>query len=123
MSASPCRPRDQMGQVLINLIVNAMQAMPQGGTLTIGLHLHNNRVQLSVSDTGCGIAPEHIPKLFTPFFSTKEVGEGTGLGLTAVHGIIEEHQGSITVDSTPQKGTTFHIHLPVYQSNSLSESK
>ena len=114
--------RDQMGQVFLNLIVNAIQAMPQGGTLTISLHAHDGRVHLSVSDTGCGIAPEHIPKLFTPFFSTKEVGEGTGLGLTVVHGIIEEHQGSITVDSEPGKRTIFHIHLPVYKSDSLPES-
>lgn len=107
--------RDQMGQVLLNLIVNAIQAMPGGGTLSLRLRCRNEHVHLSVSDTGCGIPAEHVPKLFTPFFSTKEVGEGTGLGLTVVHGIIEEHQGSITVDSEPGRGTTFHIHLPVHQ--------
>ena len=107
--------RDQMGQVLLNLIVNAIQAMSGGGTLSLTLRCRNDHVLLSVSDTGCGIPPDDVPKLFTPFFSTKEVGEGTGLGLTVVHGIIEEHQGSITVDSEPGRGTTFHIHLPVHQ--------
>lgn len=107
--------RDHVGQVLLNLIVNAIQAMPEGGTLSLTLRCRNDHVLLSVSDTGCGIPPDHVPKLFTPFFSTKEVGEGTGLGLTVVHGIIEEHQGFITVDSEPGRGTTFHIHLPVHQ--------
>ena len=109
--------RDQMGQVLLNLIVNAIQAMPEGGILSLSLRCRNDHVRLSVADTGCGIPAEHVPKLFTPFFSTKEVGEGTGLGLTVVHGIIEEHQGSITVDSEPGQGTTFHIDLPAHRSN------
>ena len=109
--------RDQMGQVLLNLIVNSIQAMPGGGSLSLSLRCRNDHVRLSVSDTGCGIPAAHVPKLFTPFFSTKEVGEGTGLGLTVVHGIIEEHQGTITVDSEPGQGTTFHIDLPVYRSN------
>ena len=105
--------RDQMGQVLLNLIVNAIQSMPGEGSLFLRLRSRNDQVHLSVSDTGCGIPPEHVPKLFTPFFSTKEVCEGTGLGLTVVHGIIEEHQGAITVDSEPGQGTTFTISLPV----------
>ena len=107
--------RDHVGQVLLNLIVNAIQAMPEGGLLSLSLRCRNDHVRLSVSDTGCGIAPDHVPKLFIPFFSTKEVGEGTGLGLTVVHGIIEEHQGSITVDTELGQGTTFHIDLPVHQ--------
>ncbi len=107
--------RDRMGQVLLNLIVNAIQAMSVEGTLSLTLRCRNDHVLLSVSDTGCGIPPDHVPKLFTPFFSTKEVGEGTGLGLTVVHGIIEEHQGFITVESEPGRGATFHIHLPVHQ--------
>lgn len=114
--------RDQMGQVLLNLIVNAIQAMPGGGTLSLSLRCRSEHVHLSVSDTGCGIPAEHVPKLFTPFFSTKEVGEGTGLGLTVVHGIIEEHQGSITVDSEPGQGTTFHIDLPAHRSNTPPKS-
>ena len=114
--------RDQMGQVLLNLVVNAIQAMPEGGILSLRLRCHNDHVRLSVSDTGCGIPPEHVQKLFIPFFSTKEVGEGTGLGLTVVHGIIEEHQGFITVDSEPGRGTTFHIDLPVNRSNTLPAS-
>ena len=109
--------RDHVGQVLWNLIVNAIQAMPEGGLLSLSLRCRNDYVRLSVSDTGCGIPSDHVPKLFIPFFSTKEVGEGTGLGLTVVHGIIEEHQGSITVDTEPGQGTTFHIDLPVHRSN------
>ena len=85
--------------------------MSGGGTLSLTLRCRNDHVLLSVSDTGCGIPADHVPKLFTPFFSTKEVGEGTGLGLTVVHGIIEEHQGSITVDS--ETGTRNHVsHSP-----------
>ncbi len=109
--------RDQMGQVLLNLVVNAIQAMPEGGTLSLRLRCRNEHARLSVSDTGCGIPSDLVPKLFIPFFSTKGVGEGTGLGLTVVHGIIEEHQGSITVDSEPGQGTTFHIDLPVHRSS------
>lgn len=110
--------RDQMGQVLLNLVFNAIQAMPNGGTLGVGLSSGTHAVTLSVSDTGCGIPPENIPKLFTPFFTTKPVGEGTGLGLTVAHGIIQEHEGSIWVESEPEKGTTFHISLPIYQAGS-----
>ena len=106
---------DQMSQVLLNLVLNACQAMPNGGTLRIDLRSRQNHVALTVADTGCGIPKEHVSKLFDPFFTTKPVGEGTGLGLTVVHGIIQEHEGSITVESEPNKGTTFHILLPIYQ--------
>ena len=112
--------RDRMGQVLLNLIINAIQAMSGGGILSLSLRCRNDHVRLSVADTGCGIPSDHVPKLFTPFFSTKEVGEGTGLGLTVVHGIIEEHQGFIAVDSEPGQGTTFHIDLPVHRSHTPS---
>ncbi len=110
--------RDQMGQVFLNLVFNAIQAMPNGGTLGVGLASGTHAVTLSVSDTGCGIPPENIPKLFTPFFTTKPVGEGTGLGLTVAHGIIQEHEGSIWVESEPEKGATLHVSLPIYQSGS-----
>lgn len=103
---------DQMSQVLINLVMNALHAMPDGGRLRIGLAPEKEMVRLTVSDTGHGMPPEVARKVFEPFFTTKEFGKGTGLGLTVVKGIVEEHQGTITVVSEPGKGTTFTILLP-----------
>jgi signal transduction histidine kinase len=101
-----------MSQVLLNLFINALHAMPNGGRLTVTVKPEANGVALMVADTGHGIARENLSKIFTPFFTTKEVGKGTGLGLTVVHGIIEEHRGRISVESEPGKGTTFKIFLP-----------
>ncbi len=106
---------DQMSQVLINLIMNAVHAMPEGGSLRIGLARSNGTVRLTVADTGHGIAQQDLPRIFDPFFTTKEAGKGTGLGLTVVKGIIDEHGGSIWVESEPGKGATFTISLPVSQ--------
>ncbi len=106
--------RDQMGQVILNLVINAIQAMPYGGTLTIDLKGDNKFAHLTIADTGCGIPKEDISKLFAPFFTTKEVGEGTGLGLTVVHGIIQEHEGTVKVESQVDQGSTFIISLPTY---------
>lgn len=106
---------DQMSQVLLNLFINAIHAMPEGGTLRIGLEPADGDVRLIIADTGCGIPKEDLPKIFTPFFTTKEVGKGTGLGLTVVHGIIQEHGGTIDVESELGCGTTFTLHLPVYR--------
>lgn len=103
---------DQISQVLINLIMNALHAMPEQGTLRIGLEPRTDAVALSVSDTGQGIPPEIVGRVFEPFFTTKEFGRGTGLGLTVVKGIIDEHQGTIAVQSEPGQGTTFTILLP-----------
>lgn len=103
---------DQMNQVLINLIMNAVHAMPEGGTLRIELGQERDMVKLTVSDTGHGIPKEVVSKIFDPFFTTKEFGKGTGLGLTVVKGIIEEHHGSIAVDTEEGEGTTFTILLP-----------
>lgn len=108
---------DQMNQVLINLIMNAVHAMPDGGTLHIGLAPAGDMVKLTVADTGHGIPPEVASQIFDPFFTTKEFGKGTGLGLTVVKGILEEHGGSIAVESEPGKGTSFAISLPVHQEN------
>jgi PAS domain S-box-containing protein len=104
---------DQMSQVMINLIMNAVHAMPDGGTLRIGLAQEKDMVKLTVADTGHGIPQEALKKIFEPFFTTKEFGKGTGLGLTVVKGIIEEHQGLIAVESAPGGGTTFTILLPM----------
>lgn len=104
---------DQMNQVLINLIMNAVHAMPDGGTLRIEMAPANEMVMLTVSDTGHGIPQEVMSHIFDPFFTTKEFGKGTGLGLTVVKGILEEHGGSIAATSEPGMGTTFTIQLPV----------
>ena len=103
-----------MSQVLLNLILNACQAMPKGGMLTLTLRPKGEMIELRVQDTGSGIPEDQISKIFDPFFTTKAVGEGTGLGLTVVHGIIQEHNGTIRVNSVPGKGTTFIISLPMY---------
>lgn len=103
---------DQMNQVLINLIMNAVHAMPDGGQLRIGMVPAGTMVKLTVADTGHGIPQEVIARVFDPFFTTKEFGKGTGLGLTVVKGIIEEHHGTIAAESQEGKGTTFTILLP-----------
>jgi PAS domain S-box-containing protein len=107
---------DQMSQVFLNLFINAIHAMPGGGVLRISLERLNNHVKAVVTDTGHGIPEEDLPKIFHPFFTTKEAGKGTGLGLTVVHNIVQEHGGSITVESRPGQGTTFTITLPAAKS-------
>jgi PAS domain S-box-containing protein len=109
---------DQMSQLVINLVMNAVHAMPDGGTLRIGVSPHDGMVRLTVADTGHGIPQDVVDKIFDPFFTTKEFGKGTGLGLTVVKGIIEEHHGTIAVESEAGTGTTFTIDLPVCQPNS-----
>ena len=109
---------DQMSQVVINLVMNALDAMPDGGSLRVGVSPHDGLARLTIADSGLGIPRDVVDKIFDPFFTTKEFGKGTGLGLTVVKGIIEEHLGTIAVESEPGKGTTFTIDLPVYQPNS-----
>lgn len=104
---------DQMSQVLINLIMNAIHAMPTGGTLRLALAPDRGMVKLTVADTGQGMPRDVIAKIFDPFFTTKEFGKGTGLGLTVVKGLIEEHNGTIMVESEPEKGTVFTLCLPI----------
>ncbi|MBI5776659.1 MAG: PAS domain S-box protein [Nitrospirae bacterium] len=103
---------DQMSQVFLNLFINAIHAMPDGGTLRISLERVDSHVRAVIADTGHGIPKEDLPKIFHPFFTTKAAGQGTGLGLTVVHGIIQEHGGTITVESEPGTGTTFTVTLP-----------
>jgi signal transduction histidine kinase len=105
--------RDQLIQVLVNLVVNSLHAMPDGGRLRLSLDRENGYVRLGVSDTGHGMPEEIRAKVFEPFFTTKDFGKGTGLGLTVVKGIIEEHGGTIVVESVVDKGTTFWVRLPV----------
>jgi PAS domain S-box-containing protein len=103
---------DQMSQVFLNLFINAIHAMPDGGTLRISLEQAGDHVRAVIADTGHGIPQEDLSKIFNPFFSTKEAGKGTGLGLTVVHNIVQEHGGSISVESEPGAGTTFTVTLP-----------
>ena len=105
--------RQQIHQVLVNLVVNAIQAMPAGGTLTITTRLEGGQVLLSVEDSGTGMTEEVVKKVFVPFFTTKEVGQGTGLGLSVVHGIVASHGGSVDVRSEVGKGSRFEVRLPV----------
>ena len=105
--------RDQLMQVLINLIMNSLQAMEQGGTLRLAAVRTDDHVRLEISDTGQGMSPEVLSNIFDPFFTTKEFGKGTGLGLTVVKGIVEEHGGAISVNSRTGEGTTVTILLPL----------
>jgi signal transduction histidine kinase len=119
---------NQLKQVLLNLATNARDAMPEGGVFNVSadriiLDEEFVRIQgygcpglyalLTISDTGSGINEENLRKIFNPFFTTKDVGKGTGLGLAAVYGIIKQHDGYINVHSKPGNGTTFRIYLPV----------
>ncbi len=115
-------------QVLLNLAVNARDAMPRGGRLRVqtgtctvdeaAAHFNpearpGRHARLRVEDTGSGIPPEGLPHIFEPFFTTKEAGKGTGLGLATVYGVVQQHRGWVTVDSTPGQGTTFQVFLPL----------
>ncbi|HLX95215.1 MAG TPA: response regulator [Verrucomicrobiae bacterium] len=122
-----------MEQIIMNLSVNARDAMPKGGKLAVGIEAvvitnedaqKNSEIRpgrhvcLSLSDTGGGIAPELLPRIFDPFFTTKEIGKGTGLGLATVYGVVKQHNGWVEVQSTVNQGTAFRIYLPVYTGNS-----
>jgi two-component system NtrC family sensor kinase len=103
----------QIQQVLINLVNNAAEAIEGPGRITVSTRpIGEEQVEIAISDTGCGIPPENLPKIFTPFFTTKPPGKGTGLGLSIVYGIIKMHRGQITVESKEDEGTAFHIILP-----------
>ncbi len=108
--------RQQLRQVFLNLLTNASDAMPQGGTLTLGVTLGQLEpsmpaVSITFTDTGIGIAPEDIPRVMDPFFTTKEEGKGTGLGLAICRRIMQEHHGTIEVSSTVGQGTTIRLTL------------
>ncbi len=105
----------QIEQVLVNLITNAIHAMPNGGELHLALELDDKHATLRVRDTGTGIAPENLRRIFDPFFTTKPEGEGTGLGLSTAYGIVRRHRGQIAVESKLGVGTTFIITLPYTQ--------
>ena len=113
----------QLNQVFMNLLVNAGHAIAEKGEITITTRqTPDGTVQVAISDTGCGIAAEHLPHLFEPFFTTKPIGKGTGLGLSITYGIIGKHKGSIDVSSEVGKGTTFTVNLPVDRSDEAEDS-
>jgi signal transduction histidine kinase len=109
----------QLNQVLVNLIVNALQAMPTRGRLTIQTLAGKEHVSLIVEDTGIGMNEEVMKQIFTPFFTTKDVGQGTGLGLPVVHGIVTSHGGSIKVESKLNQGSRLEIQLPMMGSQDV----
>lgn len=102
----------QLSQVVVNLVVNAVQAMPEGGKLTVRARADREYVYLEVEDTGIGIPDDVKRSIFLPFFTTKEVGKGTGLGLSVVHGIVTAHGGSVSVETEPGRGSRFEVRLP-----------
>jgi len=104
---------NRIKQVFLNLITNAAQAMPQGGTLTIVTSWVRSEAFVRISDTGEGIQPEHLDRIFEPFFTTRPVGQGTGLGLSVSLGIVQAHGGRIEVESRMGQGSTFTVWLPV----------
>jgi two-component system NtrC family sensor kinase len=103
---------NQVQQALVALFVNAVEAMPDGGTLTVSCKSMAEEVCIEVADTGYGIPDEVRPQIFEPFFSTKEELDGVGLGLAVVYGIVQRHEGTIEVDSNADAGTTFRVQLP-----------
>ena len=124
--------RAQLLQVLMNLAINARDAMPGGGELVVRTATRTSVPEagatdgpyaaLMVSDSGSGISPEHLPHIFEPFFTTKETGEGTGLGLATVHGIVSHSRGHVWAESKPDKGTTFIVLLPLTQEPSRRDA-
>jgi two-component system, cell cycle sensor histidine kinase and response regulator CckA len=111
--------RTQLEQVVMNLAVNARDAMPEGGTLTLALVSDGDSAVLSVSDDGIGMDDETLERIFEPFFTTKPLVESSGLGLSTVHGIVGQSGGTIEVESEPGRGTTFTIRLPGVSSTLL----
>ena len=109
----------QLNQVFMNLLVNAAHAIEERGTITLRTGRQGDEAWVEISDTGKGIAPEHIKKIFDPFFTTKPVGKGTGLGLSLSYGIVQKHHGRIEVQSEVGKGTAFRVWLPVRQADGV----
>ncbi|MGH7554634.1 MAG: sensor histidine kinase, partial [Longimicrobiales bacterium] len=101
---------EQLGRAILNLLVNAIDAMPAGGTLTVRTRRADTMVRLEISDTGQGLTEEERRRLFTPYYTTKQ--HGTGLGLAIVQAIVADHLGRIRVESAPGRGATFYIELP-----------
>jgi len=115
--------RAQMYQVLVNLVVNAVQATRDGGTITISTARSLDHVSLTVEDNGGGMSEDVMKRIFMPFYTTKDVDEGTGLGLSVVHGIVASHGGDVIVESNAGKGSKFKVRLPIKNENRSSQYK
>src|SRR5690606_39158686 len=103
----------KLQQVFLNLFLNARDAMPKGGELTVTSAISGDEALVEVADTGIGIPPEHLARIYDPFFTTKPEGRGTGLGLSVTFGIVQEHGGTLTCESDPHEGTRFRLVLPL----------
>jgi len=103
----------KLQQVFLNLFINARDAMPTGGWLSIATRVAHGAAIVEVSDTGAGIPSEHLARIYDPFFTTKTIGQGTGLGLSITYGIVQEHDGTITCDSAVGVGTRFTLSFPL----------
>jgi two-component system NtrC family sensor kinase len=112
---------DAIVQVFVALIINALDAMSDGGRLGLSTFATAEEVTCELSDTGCGISPADLPRIFEPFFTTKPPGRGTGLGLSVCYGIMQAHGGRIEVDSVPGSGSRFTVALPISRSAPLEE--
>jgi signal transduction histidine kinase len=110
-----CIDVEALRQIIVNTVLNAIQAMPEGGQLTIRTKQIYSRIVIVIKDTGTGVDPEIKDKIFDPFFTTKEIGEGTGLGLAVTYALIQQMGGTIEMESEPGKGTVFSITLPASQ--------
>jgi signal transduction histidine kinase len=120
--------KEQMIQSISNLLKNGIEAMPAGGMLKIRMEPENDNITISISDTGTGISSEHLDQIFTPFFTTKSLGKGTGLGLASTYGIVKMHNGDISVTTNSNlasgpTGTTFKITIPKFGINKLINGK
>ena len=113
---------DAIVQVLVALMINALDAMPEGGRLRLATGAREAEVWIEVGDTGGGIAPTDMPNIFEPFFTTKPLGRGTGLGLSICYGIVQSHGGRIEVDSEPNQGSRFTVLLPAASESPVCES-
>jgi PAS domain S-box-containing protein len=113
----------KLQQVFLNLFLNARDAMPRGGWLTIVTRAAGDAVAVEIGDTGSGIPPDHLSRIYDPFFTTKDIGKGTGLGLSITYGIVQEHGGTITCDSIVGQGTRFTLTLPVASTRTAAGSQ
>jgi two-component system NtrC family sensor kinase len=104
--------KEQIQQAVLAIVMNAIEAMPHGGTLTVGAFTEGDNIKISITDTGEGISDEHLPHIFEPFYTSKKDGKGIGLGLSVAYGIVERHKGQIDLESVVGKGTTFIITIP-----------
>ena len=108
-----CMDTEAIKQIVVNIGLNAIQAMPEGGQLRVQSWREDDRLHLAVTDSGSGIEPQIIDQIFDPFFTTKQVGEGTGLGLAVTYTLVHKMGGTITVTSQPGQGSTFLVILPI----------